>query len=285
MNHENGQRFLLDLPSLRLDLPFSPFLLEKLFTLTGEGSMAPADEIAETIAKDQGLTAKILALANSAFYGLQSEIHTVHRAVTVLGLNEIRTLVLALGVKHLAASHKLPPSFDVPAYFEHQLAVGLAARELAPLLGVADPENLFTAGVLHDLGKLLTAQHRPDDWLAIEALCAEENIRYHPAEDRYWGLDHGLVGAMVLKSWNLPAELTEPVNWHHTPTHSPTHRREAIALCTADAMVRHLENPAIPSDAPWRGVLEKFSLKPEHVLETTRTMLAARPLNLFSLAA
>ncbi|NMC49483.1 MAG: HDOD domain-containing protein [Desulfovibrio sp.] len=285
MNHENGQRFLLELPSLRLDLPFSPFLLEKLFTLTGEGSMAPADEIAETIAKDQGLTAKILALANSAFYGLQSEIHTVHRAVTVLGLNEIRTLVLALGVKHLAASHELPPSFDVPAYFEHQLAVGLTARELAPLLGVADAENLFTAGVLHDLGKLLTAQHRPDDWLAIEASCAAENIRYHPAEDRYWGLDHGLVGAMVLKSWNLPSELTEPVNWHHTPTHAPTHRREAIALCTADAMVRYLENPAIPSDAPWPQVLEKFSLKPEHVLETTRSMLAARPLNLFSLAA
>ncbi|QLA15352.1 HDOD domain-containing protein [Desulfolutivibrio sulfoxidireducens] len=285
MNHERGQRFLLDLPSLRLDLPFSPILLEKLFTLTGEGSMAPPGDIADTLAKDQGLTAKILTMANSAFYGLQSEVRTVHRAVTVLGLNEIRTLVLALGVKHLAASHKLPPAFDVPAYFEHQLAVGLTAKELSPLLGVADADNLFTAGVLHDLGKLLTAQHRPDDWLAIESLCAAENILYHPAEERYWGLDHGLIGAMVLKSWNLPAELTEPVNWHHVPTHSPTHRREAITLCTADAMVRRLENPAIPCDAPWRRVLQKFDLDPEATLAAIQALLSARPLNLFALAA
>lgn len=285
MNQERGQRFLLDLPSLRLDLPFSPILLEKLFTLTGEGSMAPPGDIAETISKDQGLTAKILTMANSAFYGLQSEVRTVHRAVTVLGLNEIRTLVLALGVRHLAASHTLPPSFDVPAYFEHQLAVGLTAKDLAPLFGVTDPDNLFTAGVLHDLGKLLTAQHRPDDWLAIEALAAAENIPYHPAEDRHWGLDHGLIGAMVLKFWNLPPELTEPVNWHHAPTHAPSHRRAAIALCTADALVRHLENPAIPSDAPWRQVLQKFDLDPETTLAATRDLLASRPLNLFALAA
>ncbi len=238
MNHERGQRFLLDLPSLRLDLPFSPILLEKLFTLTGEGSMAPPGDIADTLAKDQGLTAKILTMANSAFYGLQSEVRTVHRAVTVLGLNEIRTLVLALGVKHLAASHTLPPAFDVPAYFEHQLAVGLTAKELSPLLGVADADNLFTAGVLHDLGKLLTAQHRPDDWLAIESLCAAENILYHPAEERYWGLDHGLIGAMVLKSWNLPPSSPNPsTGTTPPPTPPPTGARPS---------------PCVPP-TPWSG--------------------------------
>jgi len=132
MNQERGQGFLLELPTLRLELPFSPILLNKLFIQTGDGSMAPLEDIAETIGKDQGLTAKVLTMANSAFYGLQSEVRTVNRAVTVLGLNEVRTLILALGVRHIATLHPLPKGFDISAYFEHQLAVGLAAKELAP---------------------------------------------------------------------------------------------------------------------------------------------------------
>jgi len=285
MNHERGQGFLLELPTLRLELPFSPVLLNKLFFQTGDGSMAPLDDIAETIAKDQGLTAKVLTLANSAFYGLQSEVRTVQRAVTVLGLNEIRTLILALGVRHIATAHILPKSFEIALYFEHQLAVGLAARELAPALGASDADNLFTAGVLHDLGKLITAQRRPSDWQAIEALTRDEALPFHQAEDRYWGLDHGLIGAMILRSWNLPSELTEPVNWHHAPTHAPSHRREALCLCTADAIIHHLTTPGQPSVAPWQKVLLKFNLDVEAILLSIQDILTSRPPNLFAAAA
>jgi len=285
MNQERGQGFLLELPTLRLELPFSPILLNKLFIQTGDGSMAPLEDIAETIGKDQGLTAKVLTMANSAFYGLQSEVRTVNRAVTVLGLNEVRTLILALGVRHIATLHPLPKGFDISAYFEHQLAVGLAAKELAPALGAPDAENLFTAGVLHDLGKLLIAQHRPSDWLAIETLAKTDVIPFHRAEDRYWGLDHGLVGSMVLKSWNLPPELTEPVNWHHAPTHAPDHRRAALTLCTADAIIHFLTNPVAPGTAPWQNVLAKFHLSIDDTLESIQTVLASRPPNLFAAAA
>jgi len=285
MNHDRGQGFLLELPALRLELPFSPILLNKLFTQTSDGVMAPLDDIADTISRDQGLTAKVLTMANSAFYGLQSEVRTVHRAVTVLGLNEIRTLILALGMRHIAASCPLPADFDIGAYFEHQLAVGLAAKELGPALGAPDADNLFTAGVLHDLGKLITAQQRPGDWQAIVAMAAADSLPFHQAEDRYWGLDHGLIGSMILKSWNLPDELTEPVNWHHAPTHSPTHKRDALALCTADAIIHSLDDPHQPQAAPWQQILMKFNLSIDSTLENIQATLASRPPNLFAAAA
>jgi putative nucleotidyltransferase with HDIG domain len=285
MNHERGQGFLLELPTLRLELPFSPILLSKLFTQTADGVMAPLEDIADTISRDQGLTAKVLTMANSAFYGLQSEVRTVHRAVTVLGLNEIRTLILALGVRHLASVHPLPKAFDIASYFEHQLAVGLAAKELAPSLGAPDADNLFTAGVLHDLGKLITAQHRPDDWQAILDKASAESLAFHQAEDRHWGLDHGLIGSMILKSWNLPDALTEPVNWHHAPTHAPSHKREALTLCTADAIIHSLADPHQPQTAPWQQILMKFNLSIDSTLETIQASLASRPPNLFAAAA
>lgn len=285
MNHERAQSFLLELPALRLDLPFSPVLLNKLFVQTADGGMAPLEDIADTISRDQGLTAKVLTMANSAFYGLQSEVRTVHRAVTVLGLNEIRTLILALGMRHLAATHPVPKTFDIAAYFEHQLAVGLAAKELAPSLGASDADNLFTAGVLHDLGKLIIAQHRSADWQAITDKAQAESLSFQQAEDRYWGLDHALIGAMILKSWNLPPELTEPVNWHHAPTHAPTHKRESLALCTADAIIHSLNDPHRPQTAPWQQILMKFNLSIDSTLENIQATLASRPPNLFAAAA
>lgn len=284
MSHDRGEAFLAELPSIRHDLPFSPALMDQLFSMTGEEATASLDDIAKTIARDQGLTAKILTMANSAYYGLQSEVRTVGRAVAVIGLNELRCLVLALGVNTLAKKHELPREFDMTDYWAHQLGVAMAAGLVARRLGGLDADNLFTAGVLHDLGKLLTALHRPDDWRAIQTEMATTGLSYHEAEDVYWGLDHGLIGAMLLNSWNLPRELTEPVNWHHAPSHAPEARREAIILCLADALVHHLEAPEAILPCPWRNILQKLRLEPEAILDELSRELAERDPAAFSAA-
>ncbi|GFK92770.1 hypothetical protein NNJEOMEG_00597 [Fundidesulfovibrio magnetotacticus] len=273
MSQERGQQFLLDLPGQRHDLPYSPALLTTLYSQTGQGAATPIEEIAETLSRDQGLTAKVLTMANSAFYGLQQEVTTVGRAIAVLGLNEVRSLVLAVGVKGLTSVKGFPKDFPLAPYWEHQLSVALVARRLAPAMGGLDGDNLFTAGVLHDLGKLLTALHRPDDWRAIEALAAERAIPYSEAEEEYWGIEHGVLGSMVMGAWNLPADLTEPVNWHHAPMHSPGHRRQALALCVADAVAHVAVNPDALVACPWREVLHKFNLIPEDLLAEVKALL------------
>jgi len=282
MSNVHGQQFLLELPGLKHDLPYSPALLTTLYSQTGQGSATPIEEIAENLSRDQGLTAKVLTMANSAFYGLQQEVTTVGRAIAVLGLNEVRSLVLAVGVKGLTKAKGFPKDFPISPYWEHQLSVALVARRLAPAMGGLDGDNLFTAGVLHDLGKLLTALHRPDDWRAIEALTAERGVPYSEAEEEYWGIEHGVLGSMVMGAWNLPADLTEPVNWHHAPIHSPSHRRQALVLCVADAVAHVAADPDAVVACPWQDVLAKFNLSALGLLDEVRALLERHDPSIFA---
>lgn len=276
MNQERAQRFLLELPSVRNDLPFSPNLLTRLFSLTDENGITPLEEIAGAIAKDQGLSARVLALANSAFYGLQAEVGSISRAVAVLGLREVRGLILTLGLRGLATRRPLPPGFALTPYLEHQLSVAEAAMRLARETRVMDPDDAFTAGVLHDLGKLLTALYRPDDWLAEAALAETAALPWHEAEERHWGLDHGLIGAMVLGFWNLPATLTEPVNWHHAPQAAPGHPEPCRLLGLADACVREYAGTPLPGEDVITALAPGIGLTPAVARTLTEAALTER---------
>ncbi len=276
MNHERGQQFLLELPNLKHNLPYSPAMLSMLFAQTESGSTASLHDVAETVSQDQGLTIKVLRLANSAFYGLQSEVNTVLRAVSILGLNEIRTLVLALGVSSMVRDAVFPEGFDLKQYWTHQLSVAVIASELATRLPDVDSDNLFTSGLLHDVGKIITALHRREDFAAIYAMVKNEALSYPDAEDQYWGLEHGVIGSMVLKSWYLPDELTEPVNWHHSPVHSPMFKKEALTLCVSDALAHLLDDPEYPHACPWQKVISKFGMKEAEAVDTMSTLLESK---------
>jgi len=234
MNQDKIQDFLRELPKMRDDLPYSPEVLGKLFAQTGASSLASLEDVGKTLGRDQGLTTRILRLANSAYYGLQSEVVSVSRAAAVLGMHEIRNIVLTLGVNGLTAGYAMPDDFDLAEYWRHQFYVAMIAREISRVTEVGKPDNLFTAGLLHDIGKLIIALRRPEDWVAIRELAEEEGLPDVEAEDEYWGLDHAVIGALVLKSWDLPPALVEPVNWHHTPELSPGHSNEATVVCLAD---------------------------------------------------
>jgi putative nucleotidyltransferase with HDIG domain len=223
MNHDRIQQFLSELPRMREDLPFSPEVLKRLFFQTGNGSMASLEDVGETLSKDQGLTTRILSLANSAYYGLQAEVQAVPRAAAVLGMAEIRNIVLALGVNGLTNKYKTPGEFNLCSYWAHQFLVAMVAKELSHMVGVGNPDNLFTVGLLHDIGKLIKALKRPEDWEAIHDMAEDGEMSDSEAEEEYWGLDHAVVGALVLRSWDLPDDLVEPVNWHHSPALSPGH--------------------------------------------------------------
>lgn len=269
MSLERGQKFLSLLAETKHELPFSPKLLQRLFAQTQEGSIASLGEIANTISPDQGLTSRILAVANSAFYGLQQQVTSVQRAATVLGLKEIRNIVLALGVQGMVRGRTLPVDFDLVTYWRHQLTVALTVKLLAQETRYPDPDNLFTAGLLHDLGKMIVAMHAPEDWAAIAALRREKGMAFHKAEDAWWGIEHGVVGALVLKSWNLPLDLHEPVNWHHAPLAAPDHRTQSKLLCLADMLVNlHYESNRV-SEKAVDALAANLAIPPDKARELT----------------
>ncbi len=238
MSHPNAQVFLAEIPAIRNDLPYSPVLLSSLFAKTSSNSVSSLEDIAAIIEKDQGLTARVLHVANSAFYGLQSEVSSVARSTMVLGFSEVRKIILSMGLRALSQGRSLPEGFNLDEYWKHQFTVAVLARSLGRDADDHDPDELFTAGLLHDLGKLIIALHRPNDWEAIEALADKDELTCSVAEDRYWGIDHAVIGALVLKAWDFPSSLMEPVNWHHAPVLAGEFQSRATLVGLADALVR-----------------------------------------------
>lgn len=238
--------------------------------------MAPLSAVAGVVNKAQGLATRVLSLANSAYYGLQSEVTSVQRAVAVLGMAEIRALVLALGVSRMIDRSRLPAPFDLREYWGHQLSVAAGCRLLARRVPGCDAETCYTAGLLHDLGKLLIAAYRPDDWAAIRQLAGDEKLTDSEAEERWLGLDHGVVGARLLSFWDLPMALTEPVNWHHAPHLAGEYQRAALVVYVADAALRLRERLAekgadgLPGNLP--GGLPDDVLIPQGLDDAARSL-------------
>ncbi len=278
-NQARGLQFLEDLAEIRKDLPYSPSLLQDLFSSTSADSFATADDIGDTIGRDQGLSARILALANSAFYGLQGRVSSIPRAVALIGFKELRNLVLVLGAHGLCSRHSLPREFDIREHWSHQLSVGIIARLLAEKTAHPAPDLAFTSGLLHDFGKLLTALYRPEDWLAIGELSRE--MPYNQAEENHWGLEHGLIGSLTLNAWNLPPELHEPVNWHHAPSLAPEFGTEAGIICMANALHHAFQDPEYQYSEEAAQLFDKLGLTPEALLDEITPLLAGEELNQF----
>ncbi len=281
MNQEKIQSFLQELPRMREDLPFSPAVLRKLFVQTGASSMSSLEEVGKTLSKDQGLTARILSLANSAYYGLQAEVQSVPRAAAVLGMSEIRNIVLALGVSGIISKYDMPSDFDLTAYWQHQFLVAMICKELSRMREVGSPDNMFTVGLLHDVGKLITAMRRPDDWQAIQEIIESKEMFDSEAEEEYWGMDHAVIGALVLKSWDLPADLVEPVNWHHAPALAPEHSTESTLISLADSAAHAVADPEGPYVARVEALCSEMEMDMMNVMETSEELVESEDIEQF----
>lgn len=242
--YEKAQNFLGALAGNCPELPFEPTLLPELFASTAASSMSSTSHVAALVERSQGLATRILRLANSAYYGMNTKVSSLDHAIRLLGLNEVRSIILQLGVSSVIRQLKLPASFPAQQIWEHQLLTANLARMIAQSMppGHAageenvSPDELYAAGLLHDIGKTMVAANCPDDWHAIDDLAACEEIPYFQAEEDYWGIDHSVAGARLLTFWGLPPKLTELVGWHHAPHHAgaqystPTHTLAAANL-------------------------------------------------------
>lgn len=260
-HHEKAQDFLAELTEKQPQLPFEPSLLADLFASTGDEAVATNEQVATLVGRSQNLAARVLQLANSAYYGFGAAVSSLPQAVRILGLNEIRAMVIGLGAAAAFKKSDVPTGFELAQTWTHQVLtaslareLGILARQHAPSMHAIAPEELYAAGLLHDIGKILIASRRPQDWLAIAEYAAAASLPFHLAEDAYWGIDHSVVGARLLFYWQLPSRLTEPVSWHHAPTlaeteYSDASRLLAAANCLANAIAASGMAPVIPEEA------------------------------------
>ncbi|MFN8545064.1 MAG: HDOD domain-containing protein [Candidatus Binatia bacterium] len=248
MDQESLQQFRAEVLARR-NLPTIPAVLTRIITLV-DGEMTNARHLVDVIERDQALTGKILRLANSAFFGQSRRVATIPRAILLLGFSTVRNL--ALGVKVWEALAGGVAKQRLEALWIHSVTVALATKLLAARLCDGDPDEAFTAGLLHDVGRLVIAVRFKDDyWKAIGEDVAGASASGEPidvVERATFGVDHAEVGGWLFEAWNLPAGIVEAVRHHHE-----LDARPGIAglLAIADRLVHATDvaNGALRPDA------------------------------------
>ena len=195
--------------------PSLPGATTKLISLLNDSNAAVV-EIEEILRMDPGLTANVLKLSNSAYFGFPSKIGSVHKAIVLLGAKRLMQVVMTSCVNSLMSESV--PGYDLPPgeMWRHSIAVSVAAEGLISELNTPEADEIFTAALLHDVGKFVMGEFMKDDIKKIDKIVSKD-VSFEEAEHIAFGIDHAQIGAMILENWGLPAEIVSAVRWHHDP--------------------------------------------------------------------
>jgi HD-like signal output (HDOD) protein len=220
-----------------VDLPSLPIVYGQI-NETIKKPTSSAYDIGNVISKDAGLSARLLKIVNSTFYGFPSKIDTLSRAVTIVGTRQLSTL--ALGMNIINVFKDIPSDLiDMKSFWQHSIGCGIAARIIAGYKNIQNIERLFVAGLLHDIGRLILYSSIPIHArnALLNAKCADSLL--HKEEHEIMGFDHTKIGGLLLKKWKLPISLENNVTYHHIPQESKDPLEPAI-VHLADIMTNAL---------------------------------------------
>jgi HD-like signal output (HDOD) protein len=194
--------------------------------------------LTEIIGKDQGLTTKILAVANSPLYGLPRNVSSLEFGIMLLGIGEISNIVTALSLANVVKGDKIE-DFDFMDFWNHSMIVGTASKDIAKRLGFPElAGDAFVAGMLHDVGIQLTARYFPEQFKNIIAITTSGEKKYYEAEIETLGVTHEDIGHYMISKWNLPGNLAEVLGYHHAPSRLEKENITLNIVHLADSMTR-----------------------------------------------
>jgi HD-like signal output (HDOD) protein len=208
--------FIQRLNKSKIVLPEIPSVVFELNEVIAN-PMSSADHIAQVVNRSPSLTALLLKIVNSSFYGFPSKIDKVSHAVTLIGTREISGL--ALGISILSIFKNIPKEMiDMYSFLKHSLARGILARILAAQKNFGQTEQLFVSGLLHDLGRLILYLYFTDESRNILSRSRNNHTLLYETETDYLGCDHAQVGKQLMEQWKLPLILENNVLYHHNPS-------------------------------------------------------------------
>ena len=206
------------------DLPTLPDIVQRVSETASDPNSSAAD-LADVIASDGSISARLLRLANAPAFGFSRQISQIRDAVALLGFNETKTLVTSVAVLGFLADGV---DIDFRAYWNHSFACANLSRLIAKQLNVSEIETAFVAGLLHDVGKMALAMKLPGKQKKVAEMCAGGAMTTLKAEEAVFGLTHAEVGYLLGEHWLLPPTLTEAIRHHHAP--APEAHATAVAL-------------------------------------------------------
>lgn len=192
------------------DLQVLPFVARKALDILNNSNCS-IDDLNEVIEKDQTIAARILKISNSALYGMRQEVNSLHRAMMILGIKTMRSLILTATTKSLYKKFGITEQM----IWDHSVGAGIASKMVAQGLGSEVEEIAFVGGLMHDLGKVIMNNETPELFSEAMMNIYNENIDSITAENDVYGFDHTEIGAGVVKKWKFSSVLIDIIGKHH----------------------------------------------------------------------
>jgi putative nucleotidyltransferase with HDIG domain len=226
------------------NLPTPPLVFTQVNKVL-KNPMTSAYQIGSIISEDPALSAKILKLTNSSFYGIPRTITSVKQAIIILGLDVVRSLVLSASVfDTFAKNYKIDKNY-LDSFWRHSLSVASMARIISRTKNfpsLLEAEEAFSAGLLHDIGKLVIFSHLPDEFVMIRTAALKDRSRQTwEIENEILGFDHSMVGEFLAQKWNLPKELTYAIRYHHCPEADESASATTLTIHLSDYLTQKAE--------------------------------------------
>ncbi|GBC97018.1 Ribonuclease Y [bacterium HR16] len=202
------------------DLPALPEVVVRVMRMT-EDPRSDAQSIAKVIATDQAMAARVLKLANSAFYGLPRRVSTLSEAVVILGFRTIKNLAIAASTFELLNREIAGYWLQRGELWRHSLACAIGAQLIARKVRLPVVEEAFVAGLLHDIGKVAINLFVREQFDQIMERAQQDRIPFVEAEQAVLGFNHAMAGGLIAEKWNLPPSLVSVIKYHHQPSSAP----------------------------------------------------------------
>lgn len=229
-----------ELKGMVKDIPTLPVIYQELFQKMQDPDVS-VPEIAEIISHDQALSAKVLHLVNSAFYGYAKQIKTISRAVVILGFQAVRSAALAISVFDYFKDESSANGINMIQFWEHSIAVATICRILAEESRIKEQEEAFVIGLLHDVGKLVEKRYFPEDFNEVCSVAQEQHLSWFNCEKALFQINHATIGKVVFRSWDFPANMVEAIQFHHQPESSTRVPQLTALVHLADTVAYDVE--------------------------------------------
>ncbi|MCB1860666.1 MAG: HDOD domain-containing protein [Gammaproteobacteria bacterium] len=208
-----------------------------------EDASSSAQDISQVIMQDANLSARLLRLVNSAYYGLPGKVSTISRAITFVGTEELRDLTIVTTSCKMFSG--IPSSMiNMRDFWHYSIATGILARQFSRQCNVLHPERLFVVGVLHDIGRLVILWHLSTLARDILLIAHGKNQLFSAAEQEVLGFTHSEVGYELCQNWKLPQSIANIIRFHHQPGSAKEHRLETALVHIAQALAYDLVWPS-----------------------------------------
>jgi putative nucleotidyltransferase with HDIG domain len=251
----------------KLTLPSLPDVVMRISAMIDDPNVG-LQEMGTLVARDPAITARVLRLANSGYYGLSQQVTNAEQAATVIGARALRNVAMQVSILQRYEHLKNVPDFDLDEVWQHSILTAQVAQGLAESCfrrtGLA-PDDFYACGLLHDVGKVVMLEGLGDEYLDCVRHARRTGVTLHVSEADQLGYTHVDVGALLAQQWQLPDKVSAAIEFHHGPTAEIVAHPHVGVIAIADQIAYRA------SSSTFESALDKLAALGEKLLGITRS--------------